>query len=241
MKIAIVDDEPKELRNLSETINCQLSSMGYPSVTSDAFSNAEDFFVYWKKGAYELIVLDIYMEGMSGIDAARKIRETDGDVFIVFCTESNEFASESYEVNAHYYLRKPFTEKNISDMLYRLDFKSRESRRFIELPDGRQLVLRNVIYTEYYNHVVTVHNKYGGDTRVRISQTSFEQLLCGYTYFFRICKGIVVNFYEVINYSKNIFVMSDGSTVSVSRRREKEVRDAYTDFCFERIRREMQE
>lgn len=241
MKIAIVDDEPKELRGLSETIKRQLSSMGYPSVKADAFRSAEDFFVYWKKGTYELIMLDIYMGGMSGIDAARKIREADGDVCIVFCTESNEFASESYEVSAHYYLRKPFTEKSISDMLYRLDFKNRESRRFIELPDGRQLVLRNVIYTEYYNHVVTVHNKCGGDIRIRISQTAFEELLCGYPYFFRVSKGIVVNFYEVMNYAKNIFVMSDGSTVSVSRRREKEVRDAYTDFCFERIREEMRE
>lgn len=241
MKIAIVDDEPKELANLSETVKRHLSSMGYPSVITDMFHSAEDFFAVWETGAYELIVLDIYMDGMLGIDAARKIRESDADVFLVFCTASNEFASESYEVSAHYYLRKPFTEKNISDMLCRLDFKNRESSRFIGLPDGKQLILRNVIYTEYYNHVVTVHNKYGKDMRTRISQAELENLLCGYSYFCCASKGIVVNFYEVVNYDKNIFVMSDGSTVPVSRRREKTVRDAYADFCFERIRKEMRE
>lgn len=46
------------------------------------------------------------MDKLTGVDVARKIRERDSNVKIVFSTTSNEFASESYEVNACYYLRK---------------------------------------------------------------------------------------------------------------------------------------
>lgn len=241
MKIAIVDDEQDELEALSEIIKSHLSDLGISSIITDTFRSAEEFFSAWEAGKYELILLDIYMDGMTGIDAARRIRESDGDAFLVFCTSSNGFASESYEVRAHYYLCKPFSDKNISDMLKRLNLKSYEFSRFIDLPDGQRIVLRNIIYTEYYNHVVTIHNKNGGDIRTRISQSEFEALLGKYPYFCRCCKGIVVNFYEVTDYCKNSFTMSGNKTVSISRRKEKEVQTAYTDFCFERLRKEMRE
>ena len=50
------------------------------------------------------VFLDIYLKDWLGIDIARKIRETDREVYLVFCTSSNGFASESYEVNARDYL-----------------------------------------------------------------------------------------------------------------------------------------
>ena len=167
------------------------------------------------------------MEGMPGIEAARRIRERDADCRLVFCTSSNAFASESYEVGAHYYLHKPFSDRDIMNMLRKLDLESYESTRFITLPDGKRIFPRNIIYTEYHNHVVTMHMKKDGQLRTRISQAGFQDLLLEYPYFCCCAKGILLNFHEVSAQNGAMFTMSDGSAVAVSRRREKEVQEAY--------------
>lgn len=239
MRIAVIDDEKREQSHLSQMISQYLSEAGYSLEVIDTFGNAKEFLSVWRPHRYELILLDIYMDGLSGVDAARRIRESDEDVRLVFCSASNEFASESYEVRAQYYLHKPVSRKGISDMFLRLKLEEYETGRFIVLPDGQHVVLRNIIYTEYSNHIVTIYNKKGEDIRTRITQSEFERILSEYPYFRCCSKGIVVNFYEVVKYGGHFFWMSNGKTVYMSRRREKEIQSAYMRFCFEQTRREI--
>ena len=77
--------------------------------------------------------------------------------------------------------------------------------------------------------------------RTRTSQAEFQSLLSEYPYFCCCSKGIILNFYEVSARDKSMFTMSDGSTVAISRRKEKEVQEAYAVFLFERMRKEMRE
>lgn len=241
MRIAIVDDEQDELDCLSRRLEHQLSLLGYTENVIHCYRSAEEFLAAWRPGGYDLILLDIYMEGMPGIEAALRIRERDADCRLVFCTSSNDFASESYEVGAHYYLLKPFSDRDIMNMLRKLNLESYEFSRFLTLPDGKRIFPRNIIYTEYHNHVVTIHTKRDGQVRTRISQTAFQGLLLGYPYFCCCSKGILINFHEVAAQGRAMFTMSDGSTVAVSRRKEKEVQEAYATFLFERMRKEMRE
>lgn len=242
MNIALVDDEPEELDFLMQIIQKHWSVTGSRLCNIDTFYNGRDFLAAWKPGKYELVILDIYMDDITGIEAARKIRETDNKTCIVFCTSSNEFASESYEVNAKYYVLKPFSEKNITDMLSRLNLVSTPlppPPSSITLPDGQEILLRNIIFTEYSNHIVTIYNKKGGNTRTRISHGRLEEILCCHPYFYCCSRGIIVNFYEVENHDKDIFLMSDGSKIPISRRKSKDVQNAYVKFCFEKIRKEI--
>ena len=87
------------------------------------------------------------MKDISGVDIARKIRMTDNNVQLAFCTNSNSFASESYEVNAQYYLLKPFSEKNIQNMLSRIIPVTGSNQTSVILPDGQEILLRNIIFT----------------------------------------------------------------------------------------------
>ena len=125
------------------------------------------------------------------------------------------------------------------NMLRKLDLESYESTRFITLPDGKRIFPRNIIYTEYHNHVVTMHMKKDGQLRTRISQAGFQGLLLEYPYFCCCAKGILLNFHEVSAQNGAMFTMSDGSAVAVSRRKEKEVQEAYAAFLFQRMRKEM--
>ena len=241
MRIALVDDEPEELNRLSQMIQKHLSAAGTNIEHIDTYLSAEDFLSAWKTGMYDLIFMDIYFNktALSGIDAARRIRKTDNAVLLVFCTTSNEFASESYEVNAHNYLLKPFIEENLSSMLKQLIRNIHEPGYMITLSNGQNLFLRNIIFTEYFNHVVTFHNKKGGNFQLRITHGELEHLLCQYSFFCHCSKGIIVNFYEISSYNKETFLMSDGSRVPISRRKAKDVQDAYNKFRFEQLRKEI--
>lgn len=241
MKIAITDDNPQDLLKLSEMTQRGLATLGYYDNLIDTFPNAEKLLLAWTPGKYELILLDIYMDGMHGIDAARKIRERDKDVRLVFCTSGNDFASESYEVGAHYYLRKPVSEEGISKMLKRLEPEDCEFSRFITLPDGKNIFLRNILYTSYYNHIVTLHNKNDDTIKTRISQLELENLLCQNSCFHCCHKGIIVNFNEIAALNENVITLSNGENLFISRRREKEIQNAYALFLFERMRKEMRE
>jgi len=233
MKIAIVDDNAEELRRLHGYFNELLDA------ASDivGFSSGEDFLAVWPKENFDLIVLDIFMDNVTGMDVARKIRETDSSVKLVFSTTSNEFASESYEVNACYYLHKPFGAEQVKAMLDRIDIAKLDEMRTVRLPDGNSVILRDIIYADFSSHRVALHCKYGKSICVRSAFSEIEPLLCAYRYFFSPCKGVVINFYEVGAQNADTFTMCDGTIIPISRRKAREVLDAYSSFRFEMLRK----
>lgn len=232
MKIALIDDEKSSLDRLCVLINEHIGS----NVSVDRFASGEEFMDGFKAELYDLIITDIFMDKLTGIETARKIREKDKNVKLVFCTSSNEFACESYEVNACYYLRKPYSDESFSAMLDRLDLEQMELSRSVRLPDGQSVVLRNVIYADFASHCVTFHNKLGENIVSRVSFADVEPLLCANPYFCSPSKGVIVNFYEVVAQNENVFVMSDDSRIPISRRKAKDVTEAYAEFRFELLR-----
>ena len=116
MKIALVDDDPRALAQLEQYLTEQLGR----ETEISHYGSGEALLADWRPGAFELVVLDIYMGGATGMEVARRLRADDGQVRLAFATSSNDFASESYEVGACYYLRKPFRPEGVRAMLERL-------------------------------------------------------------------------------------------------------------------------
>lgn len=235
MRIALVDDTPEELRILSKTLQNEM-----PDAFVSTYSNGKDFLADWEQNSYDLILLDIYMDKLLGIDVARTVRETDSDVRIVFCTTSNEFASESYEVGANYYLQKPVSSASFQRMLQVIRLADYELNRFITLPDGQKIVLRNITYTEYYNHTIIIHSKKRADLQTRMSQTEWEALLSEHKFLYSCSKGVVVNFHEVERTETGMFILQNGVSVPISRRKAKDTLEAFAQFRFEKMRKEGQ-
>lgn len=238
MNIAIIDDVQEEIKELTDTLGQQLSSLDHMEYQLHTYHSGEEFLSDWTSNNFDLIILDIFMDKLTGIDVARKVRETDKYVPLVFCTTSNEFASESYELNAHFYLHKPYSKDQIKTMLSRLNISQLEERHAITLPDGQNVILRSIRYTEYSNHVLIIHTRKNEDIRVYMSQSKAEEILCAYPYFLVCTKGIIVNLYEVENLKKDQIHLTGGITLPVSRRRAKDVQDQFAAFTFDRMRRE---
>ncbi len=232
MRVALVDDTPEELQMISRIIEEEL-----PQAELFTFANGENFLKNWENNSYDLILLDIYMDELLGVDVARKVRETDLDVRIVFCTTSNEFASESYEVGANYYLQKPVSAISFQRMLKMICLEDYEKNRFITLPDGQKIVLRNITYSEYYNHSIIIHSKKRADLQTRMSQTDWERLLSEYQFLYPCSKGIVVNFYEVERHEDGMFFLKNDEMVPISRRKAKDALEAFAHFRFEEMRK----
>lgn len=234
-----MDDDDSQIELLKKYMVNELSSLGDRTYKISVFNSGEAFLSQWTAGAYDLVVLDIYMGELTGIEVAYRIRKEDEHVLLAFCTSSNEYASESYEVGARHYLRKPITAESVSKMFRRLDLDVIEKTRIVKLPNGKNVMLQKILYTEYKNHVVTVYVKGEEPHRLRISQGGIEELLGQFGHFHSPYKGITVNFYAIESTTDDSVCLTDGTVLPITRRREKEFMDAYNRFRFNLMRKEV--
>lgn len=137
MRIAIVDDLPVERARLTEMLTAELHTTHTDIHKLDTFDSAEAFLEKWAAQSYDLVLLDIYMGGATGAEAVRKIQETDENVHLVFCTTSNEFASESYALGISYYLHKPYSADDLRRMIRKVRPADYELTRYICSPTDR--------------------------------------------------------------------------------------------------------
>lgn len=238
MKVAFVDNNRQDMDNLTSSIT-KYSNESFDITSYDTYSNGESFLSEFCANKYDIVFLDIFMDTLSGVDVAFEIRKSDQNVKIVFCTTSNEFATESYQVDAFYYLVKPFSDRSIKQLIHKLSSLDFELSQFIRISDNIKIYPRNIIYTEYENHKIIIHQKDGNNLCIRMPQHQWEELICNYSYIVNCFKGIIVNLYEVESKTDNSFSMSNGETLPISRRNIKEMNTIYSDFLFQKLRKDM--
>lgn len=119
MKIGICDDNGQDLQEIAKVVEAYRSSRKV-ELTYTCYQSASALLDALNSGAFELVLLDVLMPGITGMQVAREIRNRNLDVEFVFLTSSPEYAVESYSVRAHYYLLKPITSENLFPVLVRL-------------------------------------------------------------------------------------------------------------------------
>ncbi len=226
MRFAIVDDEKEQIDALFSLLSKELTNYDLGKVTIHCFQSENSFFETFEPEKYDCIFLDIYIDQDNGVDVARRIREIDTECTIVFCTTSNEFASESYEVNAQYYLQKPLNEEVVSSMLKRLNLYQMSTRQVVEFPDGFRCRLFDIYYTDYYNHKITIHLQGGNEHAIYMTQKDLEEMLLKFDVFFAITKGIIVSFDKTKKIDKQSLILIDETDLPIARNRLKDVKNA---------------
>ena len=226
MRIAIADDLRADSERLRDLMQVRL-----PSATFDLFDSGEALLKALWPGRYDLVLLDIYMQGITGIETARRMRETDKNTKLVFITTSNDFAAESYALHADHYLLKPVDEASVNQLLERVKMSDQEEIAVLSLPDGIQCPRQSVMYTEYSNHRITIHLKNGQSHKVWMAQAKLEQLLSGAD-FVTCTKGIIIGLRWVDRLEGATVLMKDGRQIPISRGRKAEVKQAHADYLF---------
>ncbi len=239
MRIAIVDDIDAERQNMTSLVEGALEEMHLCPCEISSFVSAEHYLNQNAGEKYDLIILDIFMDQLTGIDLAKKIREADKDVHIVFSSSSNDFAAESYNVCASYYIQKPVTKAKVVQMLEKVRIAQEARDICITLQDGQRMLVNEIVCAEYNNHLITVFCKNKGMIRTRMAFNQLVEILKPFSCFLVCNKGTLINMNEIEAVEKNLIKMSQGEMIPISRRRMNEVNARYQDFLFEMARKEM--
>ena len=236
MNIAIIEDSGQELSLLERCLQSYLSSRQVYRVI-DTYTSGEAFLENWPSKSYDLIFLDILMEGISGIEVARKIRETDSECLLIFISSSKEYALQGFEVRAFDYLLKPLSEERFQKTMDLCQNELAKHIRYIEVKESRTLVkipLNEIIYTDYYNHYIQIHT---GARLIRSYQQFdvFSPLLLCYPQFLCCYRNCIVNMDHVDSVDKHDFVMENGEQVPITRGNRNSIYQQYADYQFLKI------
>lgn len=161
MKIAIVDDE-KEQRELLCTFCDQYAKETGAKITTKVYESSDDLLLEYKV-FFDIIIFDIDMPGTNGMEAARKIREVDKKVTILFMTNIAQYAINGYEVEAIDYVIKPIEYYEFS-MKFRKAInavaKKKDYEILIDAVDGTHKVLiSDILYVEIMSHYLIFHTE----------------------------------------------------------------------------------
>lgn len=233
MRIAICDDDERELRHLSELLT-EYQSDRRGSVDWRMYGNGTDFLCEMRGGEYDLVLLDILMPGINGLQVARELRQRDQNVRIILLSATPEFAVESYSVGAYHYLLKPTDSKVLFQLLDKVESELTVQDEQVFLLKNREGVFKiafsRLEYVEVINKTVFFYLTDGTVHEVNGSLTDFEEKFAGRTDFVKTHRAYLVNLGCIQSIDANFVVTKNGHHVPVSRPRRKQVRDTYMHF-----------
>ena len=238
MRIAIVDDIETERALLKMRLERQLNLYGVETEILE-FDSSESFLAAEKERHFTVAFLDIYMKGLSGMDAAKELRKTDADCFLIFTTTSTDHALEGFQVRALHYLVKPFTEADIDALTDELLARVPQPDKYMELKvEGSEIHLRyqDIVYAEHFAHLIYVHTTVQKTFTTRQPFKTFIAPLKDDTRFFVCGRGVIVNLEHAKDLEGTAFRMADGSRVFVSQDLLKSARQAFMEFLLQRGR-----
>lgn len=225
--IAICDDEADQLQHLSLLLSAWSRSCSHVCRIR-AYPSAEAFlFAYEEDSSYDILILDIEMKGISGIELAKRIRKKDRHVEILFITSHFEFVSEGYEVDALHYLTKPVAEDKLYAVLDKaVDRLCSEPPSLIISCEGETVRLRqlDILYVEAFLHYISIHTK-EKEYKIKESISSFEKRLTDD--FFRIHRSYLVSLKALTRISRTEVTIEGGTLLPLARGKYDAVNRAF--------------
>lgn len=238
MKLAVVDDE-KEYTDRMMRYCSEFGSENNFYFELASFSSGNDFLKNFKKDSYSIIFMDIYMEGMSGIETARRLREQDSDCMLIFLTSSADFMPDAFSFHAFEYITKPFTQERVYQVLGDALKILSPFSRYIQIISARRTVsvaLTDIMSVVSDGHYLEISLAEGTILRSRMTAAEFLRLADYDSRFISVNKGIILNA-DYINEIENLCcTLVNGSKFPIRVRDRMQVEQAIQDYNFEKLR-----
>lgn len=229
-KIAICDDHNTDRQYLADFVSKWAEDRGHTAVTY-LFSSAENFlFHYVDKWDYDILLLDIEMGAMDGVTMAKRIRQDNQTIQIVFITGFSDYLSEGYEVSALHYLMKPVQPEKLFAVLNRAVIALQKTEQKILLPvEGEiiRLCTSQIEYAEVFAHTVSIVTK-TDCFHVKMSLSETMKLLGGD--FIRCHRSYLINLAHVARLTKREVILDSGKTLPLSRSAASMVHKAFISY-----------
>lgn len=242
MYIAYCDDEKIQLDYMQKLVE-DWSKQRHISCTFKGYESADALlFEYPSHLPFDALILDIDMRGMDGMALARRIREKEETLPILFLTNRREYVFDGYEVKALRYLMKPVDAEKIGALLDEIYAGCKKEKRYLVETIGGESVkidVDSILSIEAKGHYILVHTK-TGDYEYKKSLSEIVQELAALTKenpdapqgetaagFISTHRSFLVNLAEVERILKMECILSDGTHVPVSRSAYKAVNEAF--------------
>ncbi len=223
MRVAICDDEKIQLSITKTSVENAYNSL---DLIVDTYTSGIELLNAVDVVNYDLIILDIEMPGVNGIDTAKRLRKIEDKTAIVFLTSHVEYALEGYEVNALRYLTKPASTEKLSEIItYLLEQKKKDKRILLRNSEDVEMVcVADIYYMEAQDQMIRVVTD-KGEYRNRYNLGDYETELSAYG-FFRIHRGYLINLGHVLKMTGREIIMEDGAALPISRTKEAALKNA---------------
>ncbi|MDD6255893.1 MAG: LytTR family DNA-binding domain-containing protein [Eubacteriales bacterium] len=227
---AVVDDEEKQRMEFTALIEEIFRENGVYARIFE-FSRGEDFLS--SQTEFQLVFLDVYMDGMTGIETARVLRSRGDSCTIIFLTTSTEHAVDGFRVRAFHYIVKPYTPEEVSQVVEEY-LRSVKAERYFEITVGgtdQRIKYSALLWADHYRHQIQLHLKGGQIISVRMTFRDFSEKLAVKGGPFVVCtQGSLVNLDHVEDMDSSGFHMDNGEVVPISRAMRRQTKEAFAEW-----------
>lgn len=235
LRIAICDDIQSEQQELIHALH------GWdPTRVPECFFDGESLLQAAKEQPpFDIIFLDIYMPGSSGVNIAKALRDITPNSGIVFVTTSREHAIDAFTLDALHYLVKPIKTEDVVEAFRRLNKLQTRKRPMINLSTGRdskRVYLDEIYYLQSINHALEITMQGGQIIKVWIALNEIRQQLGDS--FLKINRGTIVNMEYIEQMGIDVCIMRDGARLPLTRKEHIAIRNAYDDYLFTQLNKQ---
>lgn len=230
IKIAICDDDIIITGRL-ETMLCDIAKKRFIPLDTDVFWNGKHLVEAVENGAcYDIIFLDIEMGHEDGITVARRIRETDKNVLIIYVTSYESYMQESFSVRPFRFMVKPVEMVKMVDCfvaayeeISSADSYFRYSYRHLNC----KVLLKDVYYFQSRRRKIYIVTEKGIlEFYGKLSEVE-ESLKTSKGIFLRLHQSFLVNYKHIEGLAYDFVIMDDGKRIPISEDRRKQISEQY--------------
>lgn len=229
LRIGLCDDDKEYLQLLMHMVRLW-ADYSRVEVELLPFNNGDDLIARNAASHMDIVILDIVMPLLNGMDTARELRAQDTAVKLIFLTSSPEFALESYEVRAQDYLLKPVSYDRLQEALDACCQMLRAEPKNMVLKTSfgfQKLYFGDVEYAEAQNKRVVFHLRTGREVDTPEPLYSLEDKLVSEDGFFKCHRSYLVYLPNVDHFNSTEIIMRSGRCVPIARGYAKAFQEAY--------------
>lgn len=214
MNIAVVDDEKLILKQIGGLIEKQM-----PDCCLDTYVTGDELLGAGKR--FDIVFLDIQMDGMDGIETAKRLRKRQDDIVLIFVTGNREYVFDALDLYAFHYLLKPVDENKFREVLERAaeEVAKKKEKRFLFLKK-RNLTLdqADILYIESRAKKVEIHTD-GFKDIIEIYATMEELEGQLGEDFYRCHRSYIVNMAHITEYDNGTITITNGDNVYLTKKK----------------------
>ena len=239
MNIALVDDIAAELDRMEGILDEYATSNGL-QIDIERFASAEELLDVYRPYQYTVVFLDIYMEGVTGVEAARRIRQVDADTIIVFLTTSTEHMADAFQTHAYEYVIKPAKSERVfalmDDVLRRSSTAKGLRFQFTSEKRNYSLPFSEVESVQGSGNYLNITDAKGSTYRARMTFGAASKVLLEDQRFLQLQRGVLVNMDLIAGIRSGACIMKSGASLPINVRKAKDIEQTWRNYMFSSIR-----